>query len=251
MVLNNSEIKIARENGKIISLILKKLLHLVHKKKTGDLIDEEAGKLIKEAGGTPAFKEVKNDKGKFYPANICLSINEEVVHSLPFGKKIKSSDLVSLDLGFKRKGIIVDMAWTVYVDGKNKRIFNLLKANEEALFRACKKAKMGNYTLDISKEIEETAKKYKVYPVKELTGHGVGKTLHEEPTIFNFAHEEESKPLQKNMFLAIEPIFATDKYRLHFLDNWNIILEKGIVASHFEFSVLVSEKRGEIITPSP
>jgi len=252
MVLNDSQIKIARLNGKIISLILKKLLRLVYKKKEGDLIDREAGKLIKEAKGTAAFKEVKNEKGELYPANICLSINEEIVHCLPFGKKIRPSDVVSLDLGFKRDNIVVDMAWTVYVEGKNKEIFNLLKANKEALYKACKKAKKGNSTLDISREIEETAKKYKVYPVKELTGHGLGYTLHEQPTIFNVVYKERSAPLEKNMLLAIEPIFANQNYkRLQFTDNWNIILEKGTIASHFEFSVLVSEEKGEILTPSP
>jgi len=252
MILNSQEIKTLRKNGKVLSLILGKLLKMVYQKKTGDEIEFEANKLIKSAGGYPAFKEVKNEKNEFYPASICLSLNEEVVHALPFDKVIRSGDVVSIDLGLRLDNLITDMAWTVYLDGKDKKILRMLEANKEALYKSSKISKVFNYTSDLSKIIEAIARKYGFFPVKELTGHGVGKTLHEKPTIFNYVVDDKKERLILGMALAIEPIFALKEYKqLRFSNNWAIIAPEGNVTSHFESTVLVTKKEGEILTPSP
>lgn len=250
--LNSVEIKTLRQGGKILGKILKKLLRLAAQKKTGDEIEAEAEKLIKEAGGTPAFKEAKNKKGESYPATVCLSLNEEVVHGLPFGKKIRAGDLVSLDIGLRYKGLVTDTAWTIYVEGKDERIKRMLKVNQLALEKAIQKAHLPYFVEDISLEIERTAREGGVVPVSALTGHGVGRFLHEPPSIFNIYPGERKIPLRKNMALAIEPIFALREYKgLRTREGWTIIAPKGVLTSHFEATVIVQEKRSEIITPLP
>ncbi len=246
------ELKNLKEGGKILGKILKRLLRLVVKKKTGDEINAEAERLIKEAGGYPAFKEVRNEKGENYPAALCLSLNEEVVHGLPFSKKIRPGDIVSLDLGLRYKGWVTDMAWTVYVEGKDPKIRKMLRANQLALRRAIQKAHPPFFVEDLSRVIEQTAKRYKVVPVKELSGHGVGKSLHEEPSVLNIFTGRREIPLKQGMILAIEPIFASQPYSdLHSEDGWTIIAPEGVLTSHFEATIIVKAKKAEVITPLP
>ncbi|MCD6195129.1 M24 family metallopeptidase [bacterium] len=249
--LNPSESKILRQGGKILGRILKRLLYLAAQKKTGDEIEAEAEKLIKDAGGFPAFKEAKNAKGEFYPAAICLSLNEEVVHGLPFGKKIYAGDLVSIDIGLRYKGLVTDMAWTIYVEGKDKKVKRMLKFNQLALKRAIQKARLPYFVEDISLEIERTAQEAGVVPVADLTGHGVGHSLHEPPAVFNIFPGKRKIVLEENKALAIEPIFALKEYKgLHTKGGWGIIAPKGVLTSHFEATVIVG-KKPEIITPLP
>jgi len=245
------DIKVLQEGGYILSHILRYLLKMAQNKATGDEIEAVAQKLIRESGGEPAFMEAKNEKGKNYPAAICLSINDGVVHDIPFGQKINSGDVVSIDIGLRYKGLITDMAWTIYVDGKDRKIKKLLQINEEALILAIKKAVTNNQLNDISCEIAQNAKRANLYPVIELTGHGVGKSLHEEPPVYNVPFEgNKDKKLKDGMILAIEPIFALKSYKkLHFRDDWGIILPDNIT-SHFEFTVVVGAKP-KILTPAP
>ncbi len=249
-ILTPKEIETLKEGGKILSRILRSLLRMALQRKTGDEIEEEATRLIKEAKGQPAFREAVNEEGQHYPATICLSLNEEVVHCLPYGKKIRSNDVISIDIGMRYQGLVVDMAWTVY-GGKDRQIKKLLRANKEALFKALKSASAKKFAEDISLQIQKTAQKYGFYPVKELSGHGIGHRLHGEPSVYNYFPGEKTQPLLKNLALAIEPIFALKKYaRLQYLKPWGIIIP-GNLTSHFEFSLVVREKGAEVVTPPP
>jgi methionyl aminopeptidase len=245
------EIRDLSQGGYILSRILKHLLKMAADLKTGDEIESTAQKLIHEAGGTAAFQEAKDEQGKNYPAAICLSINDGVVHGIPFGQKIKSGDVVSIDIGLRYKNLVTDMAWTIYVNGSDLKIKKLLQVNEQALHSAIKLAQVGCQVNDISAAIGQIAAENNLTPVIELTGHGVGKELHEAPSIYNgvvFGQGETT--LKEGMVLAIEPIFALNSYqKLQFKDNWGIIL-KGNVTSHFEFTVAVGS-RAKILTPNP
>jgi methionyl aminopeptidase len=245
------DIKKLSEGGYILSRILKYLLKMAQEQKTGDEIEKIAQKLIRESSGEPAFMEAKDEKGENYPAAICLSINEGVVHGIPYGQEIKVGDVVSIDIGLRYKGLVTDMAWTIYVEGKDLRIKQMLQQNEQALKLACKQAIANNQINNISREIEQMAKAGGFYPVAELSGHGVGKNLHEAPSIYNVPLENiKQKTLREGMVIAIEPIFALNSYqKLHFKDNWGIILPDNIT-SHFEFTVAVGAKP-KILTPSP
>lgn len=245
------EIQIMAQGGYILSRILKYLLKMAQDKKSGDEIEKKAQRLIQEAGGEAAFMEAKNEKNEFYPAAICLSVNDTVVHGIPYGIEIKSGDVVSIDIGLRYKGLITDMAWTVYVDGNDPKIKNLLKVNEEALKSSIKLAKLGCSINDISATIEKNARRHNLTPVIELTGHGVGKILHEDPPIYNIPLEGRGDySLKEGMVLAIEPIFALNPYKkLQMHNDWGIILNDNIT-SHFEFTVAVGAQ-AKILTPDP
>jgi len=245
------QIKTMQQGGRFLSLILKQLLKMAREKKSGDELEQVAQRMIKEVHGTPAFMEAINEKKENYPAAICLSINNEVVHGLPFGKKIRSSDVVSIDIGMRFKGLITDMAWTIYIEGKDPQIKKMLSVNEQALRLAAKQAYSGNKINNISYPIQKTAYDNNFYPVVELAGHGVGNHLHEEPSVFNISqYSNKDKILKQGMVIAIEPIFVLKPYkRLNFKDNWSIIVKDNI-ASHFEFSVAVLQQ-SKILTPSP
>jgi len=212
-------------------------------------LDDLAYQLIKKAGAEPAFLGYKPSGAKHpYSATICASINDIIVHGFPTDYKLKNGDILKLDFGVKYEGFYSDAAVTIGIGAISKEAENLIKAAENALNEAIKIIKIGNTLGDIGFAISQTAKKYGVKAIKELTGHGVGLKLHEDPTIYNYGEKGKGIKLKPGMVLAVEPMFAisTDKIIQKKDESW--ATADGSLSAHFEHTVAITEKGVEILT---
>lgn len=225
--------------------IIKKLAKKVKSGVSTQKIDELAEKLINKAGAEPSFKNYRG-----YPKVACISVNEEVVHNIPSDDKIlKKGDIVSLDLGLKYKGLYTDMAMTVPVGRISKPAKKLIKVTRKALEIGLKQVKAGHTIGDIGYVIEKFVMKQSFSVVRTLTGHGVGKEVHEDPKIPNFGEKGKGFKLQEGMTLAIEPMVNIGSHKVMTKeDGWGIVTEDSSLSAHFEHTVLVTKKGYEILT---
>src|SRR3989344_1948589 len=240
--------KIAR-SGKILSEVFQKTIEEAKIGTSLKRLDDLAYQLIKKAGAEPAFLGYKPSGAKHpYSATICASINDIIVHGFPTDYKLKNGDILKLDFGVKYEGFYSDAAVTIGIGAISKEAENLIKAAENALNEAIKIIKIGNTLGDIGFAISQTAKKYGVKAIKELTGHGVGLKLHEDPTIYNYGEKGKGIKLKPGMVLAVEPMFAisTDKIIQKKDESW--ATADGSLSAHFEHTVAITEKGVKILT---
>lgn len=240
---NSYEVKLMRESGKIAALALKNALTSVKKGVSGLDIDKIATDTIYKAGGDLSYKTVPG-----YKYATCITVNEQVVHGVPTGCKLKKGDIVSVDLAVLYKGWHTDTAWTILI-GKNPDKEKFLKIGEEALWLAIKQAKAGNRIGDISAAIQEKIERAGYSVVRSLVGHGVGRLLHEDPEIPCYGISHTGVILKSGMTLAIEVIYTQglpdvvlDK------DDWTFLSADGSLAGLFEMTVLVGRDRAEVLT---
>ncbi|KKL25570.1 hypothetical protein LCGC14_2403980 [marine sediment metagenome] len=188
----------------------------------------------------PAFKGYMG-----YPASLCVSINEEVVHGIPSDRIIQDGDIVSLDFGVKYKGFVGDAARTIIIGSVPEEVIQLVHNTKEALKLGVNQMRVGNRLHDIGKAIESMAHKHKYGNVKNFCGHGIGRNIHEEPHVFNFVNlNEPNIRLQEGMVLALEPMFNLGTSDVKLLkDKWTVITNDNNISAHFEVSVAVT--RGE------
>lgn len=237
------EIQIMKEGGRRLALVMEKMVEAVRPGVTLSRLDKLADLEIKTQGGTPSFRMVPG-----YQWATCLNINQGVVHGIPSSYQLKASDLLSLDIGMFYRGFHTDMATTVAASGAKGKF---LKAGEKALEQAIKMAKDGNFVAHISKAIEKTIRKADFSPVEALTGHGVGKKLHEEPAIPCFweGSVKDSPRLYSGMVLAIEVIYAQGQPDVVLgSDGWTIETADGKPAGLFEETVAITPKGPIILT---
>ncbi len=244
------EIEIMKEGGKIHA----RILHEVAKKvkagvKTRELNDY-AEKLIDEAGGSASFLGYQPaDAKKPYPASLCVSINEEIVHGIPDDKMIFEGDIVTLDLGLTYKGLITDAAITVSVGKIEERTAELMKATEEALDKGIKAMRVRGHVGDIGAAIMEVAVKYNLGIVEGLSGHGVGYSVHEEPFVPNRAERGEGPELRVGMVIAIEPMFTLGSRHIKRLsDGYTFVTRDKSLSAHFEHTVAVTAEGIVVLT---
>ena len=240
--------KIAR-SGKILSEVFQKTIEEAKIGTSLKRLDDLAYQLIKKAGAEPAFLGYKPSGAKHpYSATICASINDIIVHGFPTDYKLKNGDILKLDFGVKYEGFYSDAAVTIGIGAISKEAENLIKAAENALNEAIKIIKIGNTLGDIGFAISQTAKKYGVKAIKELTGHGVGLRLHEDPTIYNYGEKGKGIKLKPGMVLAVEPMFAisTDKIIQKKDESW--ATADGSLSAHFEHTIAITEKEIKILT---
>jgi len=233
------------DGGRRLARILQRLKRELQAGRTTAAIAKKAEKLFRNSGGKPAFKGYQGFRDV-----ICVSVDEEVVHTAGSRRKLIDGNIVTIDLGLKYKGYFSDMAAT-YGIGRISPLKNkLIKTTQRALQEAIKIAKAGKTVYDISRRIEEVIKKEGFYPVKELTGHGVGKKLHESPLIPNYAAEQlKGITLREGMVLAIEPIAAIGSGQIVTeAEGQRIVTKNGKEAAHFEHSVVVGRKKASILT---
>jgi len=250
IIKTKKEIDIIREGGKILALVLAKTAQKVKPGISTLELDKYAYDLIKEYGGEPAFLNYKPEGAPLaFPASICISVNNEIVHGIPNKNKIlKEGDIVSLDLGVKYKGLFTDHAITVPVGKISKKDQQLINDTKKALEIGIWAAKGGETVGDIGHAIESFVnRKYGI--VRELSGHGVGKKIHEDPYIPNYGRAHKGQKLIPGMVVAIEPMLNIGRDDIvSASDNWTIKTADGSRSAHFEHTILITEGEPEILT---
>ncbi len=240
------EIEKMRESSKIVATVLKEIAEMVQPGMTTADLDAYVENRIREMGATPSFKGYYG-----FPASICACINHEVVHGIPSPKKvIRRGDIVKIDTGAYYQGFHGDSCITIPVGKVSSQAAKLIKVAEEALYKGIEQVKAGNHLLDIAAAIEDHAKAHKYSIVEEFTGHGVGKNLHEPPSVFNFrTNQLPNVKLKPGMTLAIEPILnAGSRHTRTLRDRWTVVTVDNNLSAQFEHTVLVTENGYEILT---
>lgn len=233
-----------RKTGSIAGRIVDKLKGMIKPGISTADIDKEAERLILLENALPAFKGYKG-----FPAAVCASINEEIVHGIPGERLLREADILSLDLGVNYHGYFSDVAFTVPVGAINPRAKKLLDVTAKALFEGIKQAKAGNYLSNISCTIQNLVENNGFSVVRQFVGHGIGKQLHEEPEIPNFGRPDRGAVLKAGMVLAIEPMVNMGTWECVISDNgWTASTKDGKLSAHFEHTVIVTETQPEIIT---
>ena len=207
-------------------------------------LDRLAEEFIIKSGATPSFKNLYG-----FPGSICISINEEVVHGIPGTRKLKNGDIVTLDIGACYKGYHGDSAWTYAVGSISEEKAELMKQTEEALFKGLSVIKEGAHIGDIGAAVEEYALKHHLGVVKELTGHGIGSSVHEDPDIPNYGKKGSGPVLKEGMTIAVEPMLNLGPADVFMLDDdWTIITADERPSAHYEHTVLVTKDGYTILT---
>lgn len=207
-------------------------------------LDKLAHDYIIARGATPSFLNLYG-----FPASVCISINEEVVHGIPCSRKLKNGDIVSIDIGACYKGYHGDSAWSYPVGTVSPKKQKLLELTEESLMRGLSVIKEGAHVGDIGYTIEKFAKENKLGVVKELVGHGVGTSVHEEPDVPNYGKEHTGPELKAGMVIAVEPMLNMGTANVYLLeDDWTVITADMLPSAHFEHTVLVTKDGYEILT---
>ncbi len=233
-----------RQACKIVARVLDNLGENVRPGISTLELDGLAEKLILGWGASPAFKGYRG-----YKFATCLSVNNEIVHGLPSERVLEEGDIIGVDVGTIVNGYYGDMAKTFPVGEVGKKAKKLIKATKECLELAISRAKSGNHLGDIGEVIESNAKKKGFSVVRDLYGHGVGKSLHEDPLIPNFGKKGEGVELKEGMVLAIEPMLNDGGSDIETLeDGWTVVTRDGGSSAHFEHTILVSRGGAEILT---
>ncbi len=247
---SEKEIEILREGGKRLASILQAVKAKALPGVTTSDLDDFAVQMIKDLGDKPAFKGYRPEGSYLaYPATLCVSVNEEIVHGIPSNRVLKEGDIVSLDCGIIHEGLYTDSAITVGVGKITPELKKLLAVTEEALYRGIKLAKPGNRLGDIGAAIGDFIKENGYGLVEELSGHGVGYKPHEEPYVPNFGKPGTGLELKSGLVIAIEPMAAmgTSKIKLE-KDGFTFSTKDGKPAAHFEHTIVITETGHEILT---
>jgi len=248
-IKTEEEIKIMAEAGRRLALVVRALKAMAKEGVTTNEIDREAKRLIEESGSIPAFLNYRpGGADRPYPATICASINSGIVHGLPSDYKLKSGDLLKLDLGLIYEKFYSDMAITVPIGKISREDQELISVTREALERGIAAAKPGNTLGDIGYAIGSFVKKNGFSVADGLTGHGIGRKLHEDPYVFNEGLPGEWDVLKPGMVLALEPMVCAEKPRVKQLEDDSFVTVDGSMAAHFEHTVAITEKGHRILT---
>lgn len=248
LIKTQKEIELISESCKIVSEVLKYIKDYVKEGITTGELDKLIEDYIVSKNAYPAFKGYKVDR-KSFPSSSCISVNEEVVHGLPGKRILKKGDIVSIDVGVKKNGYYGDGAYTFAVGEISPKISKLLKITQESLLKGIAMAIDGNEVNDISVAIQNYVEGSGYGIVRELVGHGIGKNLHEEPSVPNFYSSGSTQKLYEGMVLAIEPMVNYGTHKVYQRkDGWTIATKDELPSAHFEHTVLVSKGKAEILT---
>lgn len=239
------EIQLMRTAGRVAGQVLADVAGFVKPGLTTRQVDNFAAERMAVYGGRSAFLGYRG-----YPCHTCLSVNEEVVHGLATDRMLKFGDLVSVDVGVVVNGFIGDTARTVAVGGCSLAAQRLMEVTEQALVLGIAQARAGNRVVDISRAVQQYVEGHGFGVVREFVGHGVGRTMHEEPQVPNFDDGPKSSPrLRPGMTLAIEPMVNAGRPAVKILkDGWTVVTQDASLSAHFEHTVLVTEGEPEILT---
>jgi len=251
IIKTKKEIEILREGGKHLATVLYKVKEKITPGVSTKDLDIYAEKLIREFGDTPAFLNYRPDGANTsFPASLCVSVNDEVVHGIPSKHRIlKEGDIVSIDLGIKHRGLFTDMALTVPVGTVSAKNLKLIRITEQALQVGIDAARAGNKIGDIGHSIESFVRPYRYGIVEALSGHGVGRAIHEDPYIPNFGKKGGGAKLVSGMVIALEPMLNNGTKNVTVDDDgYTFRTADGKNSAHFEHTILITENEAEILT---
>ena len=244
-IKSERESELMRESCRLLAIVHKEMEEAIRPGMSTKDIDILGDSLIRKLGCIPNFKNYNG-----YPASICVSVNDEVVHGIPHKNRIlQEGDIVSLDAGLIYKGYHSDAARTHAVGQISPEAQRLIDATRESFFAGIKMAKPGNYLYDISNAIDAYIKPFGYGIVRDLVGHGIGTSLHEDPQIPNFAQRRKGPKLQAGMTLAVEPMINMGRPDVEWLDDdWTVVTEDGSLSAHYENTILITDGEPEILT---
>ncbi len=251
IIKTEKEIEKMKKGGLILAEILEKLKKAAKPGFSTTRLELMARDLIKEKNAEPAFLGYQNKKNqKPFPTALCLSLNYELVHTPSFPNRIlKEGDLVSIDCGIKYQGLFTDMAITFGLGKISPVAKKLIKVTRKSLELAIKKIKAGIFWGDVAETIQKFIEKNGFSVIRNLTGHGIGRKLHEEPSLPNFGQAGQGTKLEEGMTLAIEPMVAVGSYEIETLsDGWTVVTKDRSLCAHFENTVLVTKKGAIVLT---
>jgi methionyl aminopeptidase len=245
IIKSEREIAHMHQASRIVATVLKMLVEQVRPGLKTKELDEIAGREIEKRGAIPSFKGYRG-----YPANLCVSINEEVVHGIPGERELKEGDIISLDLGAIFHGYHGDAALTVGVGRISEEARRLMEAAEGALKAGISAACTGKRIGDISSAIQIYAESRGYSVVREYTGHGIGRQMHEEPQVPNFGEPGTGPLLKKGMVLALEPMVNVGGWRtrLDEINHWTVYTADGSLSAHFEHDVVITDGQPEVLS---
>jgi methionyl aminopeptidase len=238
------EVEQIRKANVVVAEVLERLKTLVVPGVTTDDLDRISEEIILSRGAVPAFKGYRG-----YPKTLCVSINEEVVHGIPNQRRLKEGDIVSIDVGSNLHGYFGDAAITFPVGEVNPEAKRLMEVTEKALTIGIGMAKVGNRLFDISHAVQAWVESNGFSVVRDFVGHGIGKSLHEDPQIPNFGSPNQGPRLEKGMILALEPMVNEGTYEVRVLDDgWTVVTADGKPSAHFEHTIAVTDGEAEILS---
>jgi methionyl aminopeptidase len=248
-IKTSEELAIMRRASQIVAEVLDELVAEVRPGISTDELDRIAESVTLKKGARPAFKGYKPG-AVVYPKSLCVAINEEIVHGIPSGRRLKSGDIVGLDYGVVYQGFFGDAARTVPVGEVPETTMRLLRVTREALYAGIAQAKVGNRISDISRAVQEVAETAGYSVVTEFAGHGIGRRLHEDPQVPNYFRRGMPNPrLQEGMALAIEPMVNEGAPDLEILsDGWTAVTADGRLSAHFEHSIAITSNGPVILS---
>jgi methionyl aminopeptidase len=240
-----AELEKMRAAGRLVGEVLTELTARVAPGVTTSTLDEIAEELIRRAGAIPAFKGYHG-----YPATICASINEEVIHGIPSGRRIlNEGDVISIDVGASLDGYYGDSAVTLAVGAVSEQAAMLLRVTEESLYKAIERVRVGARISDIGHAVQHHVEAHGFSVVREFVGHGIGQRMHEEPQVPNYGDPGRGPRLTEGMVLAIEPMVNAGKPAVKVLaDGWTAVTRDGSLSAHFEHTVAVTADEPWILT---
>lgn len=238
------ELALMRPACALAQAVLDEVADFIRPGLTTKEVDEYAAARIRHYGAKSAFLGYRK-----YPCHVCISVNEQVVHGLAGSRRLNFGDIISLDVGVVHNGFIGDTARTVAVGGCSVEAQRLMDVTEQALYEGIAQAVAGRRVVDISRAIQRYVEGSGYSVVREFVGHGVGRTMHEEPQVPNFVEGKKSPVLRPGMTIAIEPMVNAGRPEVHILnDGWTVVTNDGSLSAHFEHTVLVTEGEPEILT---
>lgn len=238
------EIRLLRRAGRLVAEAHARVAELVRPGVTTAELDQAVEELIRKAGGIPTFKGYQG-----YPASICTSVDHEVIHGIPGPRRLEEGQIVSVDIGATLDGYVGDSAWTYPVGEVAPDVRRLLEVTEEALYRGIDAARVGNRISDIGHAVQSFVEAHGYSVVREFVGHGVGRSMHEDPQVPNYGKPGRGPRIKAGMCLAIEPMVNMGKHHVRILeDQWTAVAVDGLPSAHFEHTVIVTEDGPEILT---
>jgi methionyl aminopeptidase len=248
-IKNQREIDIMRKAGYIHAWAMEELRKHVVPGITTLQLDKIAEDFIAKRGASPSFKGYRVEGYPVFPASICTSVNEEVIHGIPSSRQLREGDIISIDMGVFLDGYHADGARTFPVGNITANAQKLIEVTQESFFKGIDLAREGNWLRDISSTIQETVEAEGLSVVRDFVGHGIGEEMHEEPQVPNYKTRMRGPRLEKGLALAIEPMVNEGTFRVvSHKNSWRVVTQDGLLSAHYENTIIVTDNEPLVIT---